>query len=59
MKSHETLQEAPEKELVTRPKNHLQPAQPRASGNQWQFKVLLIVIALCVLILVGKTSGLF
>ncbi len=59
MKSHETLHETLEKELVALTKDHSQPAHPRPSGGQWQFKVLLFVIALCVLMLVGKVFGLF
>ena len=59
MKSHETLQETPEKELHTETKNHRQTAQPPAAGSQWQFKVLITVISLCVLMLVGKVFGLF
>ncbi len=59
MKADQHLLEAPEK-LSPAKKPVPRPLPPtETGGSQWQFKVLIVVITLCVLMLIAKVLGLF
>ncbi len=59
MKPQEILEEAPAKKPSTGKPNPRQTAQVQPQGVAWQFKLLMVVIAIGVLGLIGKVFGLF
>ncbi len=59
MNSHAIPGETSEKEFPNQTKIHRQIPERHAADSQWQFKMLMAVVALCVLMLIGKVLGLF
>jgi hypothetical protein len=59
MKHDQTVQEPTELLQLPRNKEKQKETQPEAAGVPWQFRALMVIIALGVLMIIVRTFGLF